>query len=117
MTFKPPHSTGRRPTPESAHAALEYEVAQEKAAALGRLGRRLEASLAALAAFDAARAHAPNENERSARRALVAEAGVALWHFVVQREALGLRDSARVLRDYGVPNEVRNRMGAFPAGR
>ena len=31
-------------------AALEYEIAQERASALGRLGRRLEGALAALAA-------------------------------------------------------------------
>jgi plasmid stabilization system protein ParE len=34
----------------SGYATLEYEIAQEKASALGRLGRRLEAALAALAA-------------------------------------------------------------------
>jgi hypothetical protein len=33
----------------SGYATLEYEIAQEKASALGRLGRRLEAALAALA--------------------------------------------------------------------
>ena len=64
---------------------LEDEFAQEKASALGRLGR-----------------------------ALVAEASVALWHFVVQREACGLRDMRYVLRDYRVPPEVAARMGALP---
>ena len=34
----------------SGYATLEYEIAQERASALGRLGRRLEAALAALAA-------------------------------------------------------------------
>jgi hypothetical protein len=42
-----------RPAPGSArHVALDYEIAQEQASALGRLGRALEAALAALAAFD-----------------------------------------------------------------
>jgi hypothetical protein len=40
-------------------AALDYELAQEMAAALGRLGRRLERALQALAQFDAAQSMLP----------------------------------------------------------
>lgn len=102
---------------ENPAAALDYEIAREKASALGRLGRRLEAALAALAAFDA---QADEEvigsrGRRERRDALVAAAGEVLWSFIVQREACGLRDSARAMRDYGVPAEVRLRMGIFPA--
>jgi len=86
---------------------LEHEFAQEKASALGRLGRALEAALAALAEFDARHPRGPSPAEhRASRAALVAEASVALWHFVVQREACGLRDMGFVLRDYHVPAEV-----------
>lgn len=81
---------------------LEYELVQEQAAALGRMGRALEAALARLREFDA---EAPVA-DRQARRALVSEAGRALWMFVVQREACGLRDSRTVMRDYNVPGEV-----------
>jgi hypothetical protein len=93
--------------------ALEYEIVQEQAAALGRLGRELERSLAALRAFDA-RYAGPAEalSQADRRRALVAH---ALWLFVVQREACGLRDSRTVMRDYKVPAEVEFRMGAFPS--
>jgi len=67
--------------------ALDYEITQEQASALGRLGRALEAALAALAEYE--RTHP----ERGAARAdLVANASEALWYFVVQREACGLRD-------------------------
>jgi hypothetical protein len=102
---------------ENPAAALDYEIAREKASALGRLGRRLEAALAALAAFDA---QADEEvigssERRDQRAALVAAAGEVLWSFIVQREACGLRDSVRAMRDYGVPAEVRLRMGIFPA--
>jgi hypothetical protein len=103
---------------ENPAAALDYEIAREKASALGRLGRRLEAALAALAAFDA---QVDEEGavspalRRERRDALVAAAGEALWMFIVQREACGLRDSNRAMRDYGVPAEVRLRMGIFPA--
>jgi len=99
-------------------AALDYEIAREKASALGRIGRRLEAALAALATFDAG-ADAdpmPPALRRERRDALVAAAGHVLWCFIVQREACGLRDSARAMRDYGVPAEVRLRMGIIPAG-
>jgi hypothetical protein len=98
-------------------AALDYEIAREKASALGRLGRRLEGALAALAAFDAGAGEDPISAQRRERRdALVAEAGHILWCFIVQREACGLRDSNRAMRDYAVPNEVRARMGVLPAG-
>ena len=94
---------------------LEDEFAQEKASALGRLGRALEAKLALLAEFDAGlRGEAPSTERRQSRAALVAEASVALWHFVVQREACGLHDMRYVLRDYRVPPEVAARMGALP---
>jgi hypothetical protein len=98
-------------------AALDYEIAREKASALGRLGRRLEAALAALAAFDADVGEEPMAppTRRERRDALVAEAAEVLWSFIVQREACGLRDSNRAMRDYGVPPEVRARMGIFPA--
>ena len=93
---------------------LADEFIQEKASALGRLGRALEASLAALAAFDAGGCQVSSAAEyRRMRASLVAEASIALWHFVVQREACGMRDLRYVLRDYRVPHEVSARMGAI----
>jgi hypothetical protein len=97
---------------------LEYEIAQEQAAALGRLGRALEAALTSLAAYDEAAAVAENALERprkDTRTELLEAAGYALWCFIIQREACGLRDQATVVRQYRVPAEVRNRMGVFPA--
>ena len=67
--------------------------------------RALEAALAALANFDRA------NDADGARAGLVAAAGDALWCFIVQREACGLRDSRAVMREYRVPIEVQNRMG------
>ena len=94
---------------------LEHEVAQEKATALGRLGRALEAALAALAEFDAEPVPSASPDRRKLRASLVAQASLALWYFVVQREACGLRDLRAVLRDYCVPPEVAARMGVQPA--
>jgi len=88
---------------------LEYELVQEKAATLSRIGRRLQAALDALAAFDAA-----GEGDAARREALVADAGEALWYYVIQREVCGLRDGEAVMRHLGVPREVRLRMGYRP---
>jgi hypothetical protein len=86
---------------------LGYEILQEQASALGRLGRALESALARLQAFDEEH---PRQNaapagpgaaaeDQQARRALVSAAG----------------DSRTVMRDYRVPAEVQERMGIFPA--
>ncbi|MFY9694889.1 MAG: DUF6665 family protein [Xanthobacteraceae bacterium] len=99
-------------------AALDYEIVQEQASALGRLGRALETALAALVQHD--RLHGDNHGDlkwAAKRRRLVQDAGNALWCFMVQREACGLRDPRPVLRDYRVPIEVQNRMGIFTAQR
>src|SRR5262245_747861 len=94
---------------------LEYEFGQEKASALGRLGRALEAAIAALGEFDQQNARdATSPVRKTARAELISQASVALWHFIVQREACGLRDMRQVMRDYRVPQEVAARMGAWP---
>jgi hypothetical protein len=95
---------------------LDYEIAQETASALGRHGRALEAALKELAEFDVADAQ-HETYDRTARAALVAAAAQALWQFIVQREACGLRDAGMVVRMYRVPAEVQHRMGAFPLRR
>lgn len=113
MTLRPPRPPSARSGFETPANLLDYEIAQEKATALGRLGRALEQALAALREFDTAARDASTET-RQARCVLVAAAGSALWHFIVQREACGLRDARHVMRDYRVPAEVQDRMGAFP---
>lgn len=93
---------------------LHYEIVQEQASALGRMGRTLEQALTRLREFDAAHAETP-ASMQAARRKLVMEAGQALWMFVVQREATGLRDSRHIMRTYNVPGEVQLCMGLVPA--
>jgi len=108
MQYKPPNRSA------SALDLIETEIIAEQASALGRLGRGLETALQALRDFDAAHAAAPSDAGRRHRAALVAEAGYALWLFVVQCEACGLRDSRAVMREYAVPPEVQVRMGLPP---
>jgi hypothetical protein len=90
----------------SGYATLAYEIAEERASALARLGRRLEAALTALAEYKRT-----DDSNREIRKRLVAEAGYALWLFVVQREACGLNKIDHVIKVYGVPNEVLARTG------
>lgn len=115
MTLRTPGRPAADLWHRSPAAVLEYEIAQETAAALGRQGRALEAALKALSEFDAAsRDHGADRAERSL---LVATASHALWEFIVQREACGLRDAGNVVRMYRVPREVQARMGAFSPRR
>jgi hypothetical protein len=99
-----------RPDVSAALLSLEREVAEEKAATLGRLTRAFERALDSLRRFDA------GEDENSAvpetrRDELLDAAAGALWCFVVQREACGLRNTEAVLREYRISPELRLRMG------
>jgi hypothetical protein len=115
MTLSPPRNSASRVP--SKVVALDYEIVQDQASALGRMGRALEAAVAALSAYDQSLTENLHAADPAARRALVQEASNALWCFVVQREACGLRDPRPVIRDYRVPAEVQNCMGAFGGQR
>ena len=91
------------------YGVLQYEIAEERASALARLGQRLEDALTALAACPRTA-----NSDRKTRNRLVEQAGYALWLFVVQREACGLNKIDHVLQVYRVPNEVVARMGPLP---
>ena len=93
-------------------AALEYEIAAEKAASLGRAGKALEAALEALHAFDRARP----VRWQKARELLVVEAAERLWYYVVQREAMGWYRHDDAIELYAVPGEIQARMGPRPPG-
>jgi hypothetical protein len=98
-----PPSRGQ-PTP------LELELRAERAASLGRTGRRLRSALEELRRFDEAQSQA--EATRSdVRGELLANAAEALLGYVVQREALGLTSHADAVREYQIPREVLKRVG------
>ncbi|MXN63399.1 hypothetical protein GR183_00650 [Stappia sp. GBMRC 2046] len=95
--------------------ALEQEVLGEKADTLARLMTRLEKALAKLSAHEeriaeaeTAGAEAPDPAQRPR---LVAEAGEALWHVIIQRELCGMRRHDGLMRQMGVPKAVRLSMG------
>jgi len=95
---------------------LEYEILQEQAATIGRLGRELQDALDALDAFDKRASSGKTAADRRDRQRarLVDDAAYALWHFVVQRECsgFGFRATEQVLKEYAVPAEVRLKLGA-----
>jgi len=100
-SLRTPQSFVRRLAGESFEAAFNHEVAEEQAAALGRMGRRAEAALAAL-----------RDHEGEGRAAVLKAAADAVWCFFVQREVMGLRDRAQIVADYRIPREVMVRLGA-----
>ena len=96
-----PQSLLRRLGADPGEAALRYELVEEQAATLGRVGRKADAALAAL------RAH-----EGDGRAEVLKAACDAVWCFLVQREVMGLRDRAAVVAQYDIPREVMARLGA-----
>ena len=100
-TFRLPRNFTTRLRGEDADAALRHEIAEEQAASLGRLGRKVEAALAALKA-----------HEGEDRGEVLKAAADAVWGFLVQREVLGLRDRAAIVAHYEIPREVLARLGA-----
>ncbi len=96
-----PQAFARRLGVDSGEAVLRYELVEEQAVSLGRMGRKAEAALAAL-----------RDHEGEGREAALEAAGDAVWAFLVQREVLGLRDRAAIVAQYGIPREVMARLGA-----
>lgn len=103
MSLRPPGRPSPAGLPPQGLVALDYEIAQEQASALGRAGARVALSLAALAACDE-----PPER----RESLIAEAAAAVWAYFVQREAIGLRRHDEAIRFHRIPGEVLARLGA-----
>lgn len=87
--------------------ALAYEAAQETAAALGRIGGKLEAALEAL------RRHDATENPNQDRDELLQDAADAAWILFIQRDHLGLRTDHHLLNTYDIPKDVMARVGVF----
>lgn len=93
-------------------AAVEAEIARERAESLARGAQRLRATLAALRGFDAGTP--PNQKDRAQ---LLSEASDACLAYLVQREVIGfgMQDAKAVRTDFEVPDEVWNTMGSARA--
>lgn len=100
-SLRMPQSLTKRLRFETGEAVLQYELLEEQAASLGRMGEKLEAALAAL-----------READDVVRPAALKAAADACWCFFVQRDVMGLKDRAAVIAHYAIPREVLNRIGA-----
>jgi hypothetical protein len=94
---------------------VQNEIAEEKAGALGRAGRRLEHAVEQWREHEQRSTGMPGPNAQ--RERLLWDLAERLEAFVVQREACGLRDSSTVLRFYAIPVEAWTRMGAARRAR
>lgn len=103
MSFRPPSSF--TPSDGTTLLALDYELAAEKADALGRAGRKVEAAHAALEKAKAEGAAATLCAE------LTDEAADLVWALSVQREICGFRSQADALERYQIPRDVLIRVG------
>ena len=90
---------------------IRLAVREESAANLGRAGGKLQAAVAALAQWD----RAARAGGCDTRQALLQDAALALWEYVVHREAMGLTNHDLVDHVYGVTPELWRRMGSADA--
>ena len=81
-------------------AAIEHELQEERAYALGLAGKAVEAAMAAVTSAS------PQDLEQ-----LLDDAGTAVWKYLILREALGLRDHKEVLEILAIPGRVLARVG------
>ncbi|MGO4439145.1 DUF6665 family protein [Rhizobium sp. RAF56] len=106
MSLRPPRSLSGQ-SASSTFNPLEYELASERADALGRQGRKVEATLARLAECS------KDDRDRGEREKLVDDAADAVWALFIQREVCGLRNNRDLVAWYGIPGEVLARLGAI----
>lgn len=91
-------------------AAVEAEIARERAESLARGAQRLRATLGTLRGFDAG-TPVPGKD----RAQLVHEASDACIGYLIQREIMGFgaQDAQAIRKDFQVPEDVWTRMGAM----
>ena len=90
---------------DSGEAHLRFELLEEIDGAVGRAERRVEQTLAALRAHDAAGSEAGD-------RAPLLAAAAAAWRLIVQHEACDCADHRLLIERFRIPLEVMARIGA-----
>jgi len=91
--------------------ALQYEIMEETAHALGRIGRQLEEALAAL------KRHDETAGANADRDQLVQDAADRAFALFIQRDYLGLKTDHYLKETYDIPGEVMARVGVIGAKR
>lgn len=103
MSLRPP-TFSQSSRFQTGASILDYELNEERAHALARAGRGVEAALA--------RIDDPDALAAEGREALLKAAAYEVWKFFIQREACGVRDHRPVIEHYGIPRAVLVRLGA-----
>jgi hypothetical protein len=94
---------------------LATEIRQEMAEAYFGACRKMVVSLEALKAFDRAVATSTVGNESIiGRSALLEDARERVYFVLIQREAMRLSCLEDFFEDYGIPDDVRTRLGPKP---
>lgn len=96
MSLRPPNAFTQHIS-DSVDSALNVEILEEKAASLGRAGKLVEKTLAALRACDAAGPSRQNH---------VRAAADAVYAYFIQRELCGLKDQDAAIKTYAIPAQV-----------
>jgi hypothetical protein len=102
MAVRPPDLIGMKGKDPLA-AALDYELAAEMAATLGRAGKQAEKLLGIVEAL------AVDDPER---QAALKSAAKAVHAYFIQRELCGMRRHDAVIREMRIPQAVLFRLGA-----
>lgn len=87
--------------PEAGTAAIDHEIAAERASSLGAAEARVIKTLKALA------------ETSGSREVVLDDARDAVWSYFVQRELVGFRRHTDVIRDLAIPGTVLSGLGAF----
>ncbi|MDO9222303.1 MAG: hypothetical protein Q7U20_01155 [Caulobacter sp.] len=101
MSLRMPQTLSSGLAFETGESVLQTELMAEQAASLGRAGKRVEKTLAALRGASA-----------ESRPDALKDAADAVWSLFIQRELCGQRDQKTVIDVYGIPKEVLARLGA-----
>jgi hypothetical protein len=89
--------------PEAGTTALEHEIAAERASSIGAAEQKVVRALSAL------------KDASGDGGAQLSAAREAVWGYFVQRELIGFRRHADVIRDLAIPAEVLAGLGAIPS--
>jgi hypothetical protein len=94
---------------------LAAEILQEAGEAYFSGCRKMVASLEALRAFDRMVAPSAHHGEQVTRRSQLLDDAAERVHFVlIQRDAMQLSGSETFFEDYGIPADVKARVGQPP---
>jgi uncharacterized protein DUF6665 len=103
LFVRPPSHLSRAFSAATGFDILGHELRAEQASSLGHAARKVETTLAALRRF---------EGGAEAREELLSAAAEAVYAYFIQREVIGLHNTAQTVRDYGIPGEVLARLGS-----